>query len=90
MRHQPDLFSDETPEAHQQTESNPATAPKLAAQDARLSPGQQRFNRLLERIDKLKGQLAGIQALCDAHRPVYHQALAPLRERHRAARARTR
>lgn len=84
MRHQPDLFSDETPEAHQQTESNPATALKLAAQDARLSPGQQRFNRLLERIDKLKGQLAGIQVLCDAHRPVYHQTLAPLRERHQA------
>lgn len=84
MRHQPDLFSDETPEAHQQTDSNPATALKLAAQDARLSPGQQRFNRLLERIDKLQGQLAGIQALCDAHRPVYHQTLAPLRERHQA------
>lgn len=84
MQHQPDLFSDETPEAYQQTESNPATALKLAAQDARLSPGQQRFNRLLERIDKLKGQLAGIQVLCDAHRPVYHQTLAPLRERHQA------
>lgn len=84
MRHQSDLFSDEIPEAHQQTKNNPATALKLAAQDAQLSPGQQRFNRLLERIDKLKGQLAGIQVLCDAHRPVYHQTLAPLRERHRA------
>ena len=84
MRHQPDLFSGETPDACQQSKNSPAAALKLAAQDARLSPGQQRFNRLLERIDKLKGQLAGIQALCDAHRPVYHQTLAPLRERHQA------
>ena len=83
MRYQPDLFSGETPDARQQSKNNPAAALKLAPQDARLSPGQQRFNRLLERIDKLKGQLAGIQVLCDAHRPVYHQTLAPLRERHR-------
>lgn len=83
MHHQSDLFFNEIPDTRQQTASNPATALKLTAQDAQLSPGQQRFNRLLGRIDKLKDQLAEMQAMCDAHRPVYHQLLAPLRERHR-------
>lgn len=83
MRHQPDLFSSDIPDTHQKTARNSATALKLTAQDAQLSPGQQRFNRLLERIDKLKDQFAEMQVMCDAHRPVYHQILAPLRERHR-------
>ena len=83
MRHQPDLFSDGTPEIHQQTAGNSATVLKLAAQDAQLSPAQQRFNQLLARIDKLKDQFAEMQVICDAHRPVYHQVLTPLRERHR-------
>jgi len=82
MHHQPDLFSDGAPKIHQQTAVNSATALKLAVQDARLSPAQQCFNRLLERIDKLKGQFAEMQVICDAHRSVYHQALTPLRERH--------
>lgn len=83
MHHQPDTFFNEIPDTHQQTASNSATALKLTAQDAQLSPGQQRFNRLLGRIDNLKDQLAEVQVMCDAHRPVYHQILAPLRERHR-------
>ncbi|MEK6736210.1 MAG: hypothetical protein AABY47_06545, partial [Pseudomonadota bacterium] len=83
MRHQPDLFSDGTPEIHQQTAGNSATALKLTVQDDQLSPAQQRFNRLLARIDKLKDQFAEMQVICDAHRPVYHQVLTPLRERHR-------
>ncbi|PSJ18202.1 hypothetical protein [Nitrosomonas supralitoralis] len=55
----------------------------LIAQDNQLSPGQQRFNQILERIDKLKMQLVEVQAMCDTHRPVYHQRLSPLREHHR-------
>ncbi len=83
MHHQSDLFSSEIPDTHQQSASNPATALKLTEQDTQLSPGQQRFNRLLGRIDKLQAQLVEVQALRDAHRPVYHQSLAPLRERYR-------
>jgi len=83
MNHQSDLFFDEIPDTHQQTASNLATALKLTAQDAQLSLVQQRFNRLLKRIDKLKDQLAEMQAMRDTHRPVYHQILAPLREHHR-------
>ena len=83
MHHQSDLFSSEIPDTHQQSASNPATALKLTEQDTQLSPSQQRFNRLLGRIDKLQAQLVEVQALRDAHRPVYHQSLAPLRERYR-------
>jgi hypothetical protein len=82
MSHQSDLFADETA-ASQQTANNSATALKLTAQDSRLTSGQQRFNRLLERIEKLKHQLAEVQTISDAHRPLYHQTLAPLHERHR-------
>lgn len=82
--HQPDLFADDLTEAsQQQTKSNSAAALKLAAQDSRLTPSQQRFNRLLDRIEKLKNQLVEVQTLHDAHRPAYHQTITPLRERHR-------
>ncbi|MDH5552461.1 MAG: hypothetical protein OEX82_03935 [Nitrosomonas sp.] len=84
MQDQLDLFSDEIPEADQQVENNSAAALKVAAQDTQLSPGQKRFNRLLARIDKLKGQLTEVQMMHDAHRPVFHQTLTPLRERHQA------
>ncbi|MEO7399443.1 MAG: hypothetical protein ABIV07_01540 [Polaromonas sp.] len=70
---QADLFSDTAPAA-------PGTALRLGGQDAgRLSPAQQRFNRLLARIDKLKGQIAEIQTLADAYRPLYQSTLEPLR-----------
>lgn len=82
--HQPDLFSDDITAAFRQhAECDSATALKLAAQDSRLSPDQQRFNRLLGRIEKLKNQLVEAQIISDAHRPVYHQTIAPLREQHR-------
>lgn len=84
MQDQLDLFADETPEDRQKTADNSATALKLAAQDAQLSPAQQRFNHLLVRIDKLKDKLSEVQLMHDTHRPIYHQTLAPLRERHRA------
>lgn len=82
MHHQPDLFSNEIKDTQRQTSGNSANALKLTAQHDQLSPGQQRFNRLLARIDKLKLQLVEVQVIRDAHRPVYHQILTPLRERH--------
>ncbi len=70
---QADLFSDTAPAA-------PGTALSLGGQGAaRLSSAQQRFNRLLAKIDKLKGQVAEIQTLADAYRPLYHGTLEPLR-----------
>ncbi len=83
MPHQRDLFTDEIPPASEQTVNNSATALKLATQDSQLTPSQQRFNRLLERIEKLKKQLLELQAISDAHRPLYHQTIAPLYERQR-------
>lgn len=68
-----DLFSDTAPAA-------PGSALRVGGKGARLSPAQQRFNRLLARIDKLKGQIAEIQTLADAYRPLYQSTLAPLRE----------
>lgn len=82
MHHQPDLFSSEIEDIHQQTSDDSATALKLTPQNDQLSPSQQRFNRLLERIDKLKAQLVEMQVMRDAHRSVYHQKLTPLRDRH--------
>ncbi|NMM06601.1 hypothetical protein [Polaromonas sp.] len=49
-----------------------------------FSPAQQRFNRLLARIGKLKGQIADVQALADLHRPLFNATLTPLRERFQA------
>lgn len=70
---QADLFSDTAPAAS-------GTSLRLGGQDAaRLSPAQQRFNRLLARIDKLKAQIAEIQTLADAYRPLYQSTLEPLR-----------
>jgi len=47
---------------------------------AKLSAAQQRFNRLLAKIDKLEGQVTEMQTLGDAFRPLYEKTLAPLRE----------
>ena len=55
-----------------------------ASKDSALSPAQQRFNRLLARIDKLKGQITEVQALADMYRPLYAAALTPLRDQHLA------
>lgn len=49
-----------------------------------LSAAQQRFNRLLAKIDKLEGQVTQMQTLADAFRPLYQGTLEPLREEHRA------
>lgn len=51
-----------------------------AGKDARLSPTQQRFNRLLSRIEKLKGQRAELETLAEAYRPQYSATLTPLED----------
>jgi hypothetical protein len=51
---------------------------------AKLSAAQQRFNRLLAKIDKLEGQVTEMQAMADAFRPLYQSTLAPLRAQQNA------
>ncbi|MFO7580320.1 J domain-containing protein [Nitrosomonas halophila] len=80
MPQQQNLFPEQAPDTSQ--EEIASTALQLTSQHGRLSPDQQRFNRLLKRIDNLKSQLAKIETLCDAHRPAYHLTLSPLQERH--------
>ncbi len=86
MKSQTDLFSDEIPaalaEENTEASTTTSTALRLGGKNSRLSATQQRFNQLLARIDKLKVQIAQVQALADVHRPLYHATLAPLRERH--------
>jgi hypothetical protein len=84
MKAQPDLFSNEPLAASAEAGSATGMALRLGAKDSRLSPAQQRFNRLLARIDKLKGQIAEVQALADLHRPLFSAKLTPLRERFQA------
>ena len=52
---------------------------------ATWSPAQKRFNTLLARIDKLKAQIADIQALADAHRVVYQATIPLLRKSNEVA-----
>lgn len=61
----------------------PGTDLRVGVKGTRLSPAQQRFNRLLAKIDKLKAQVAGIKTLADAYRPLYSGTLEPLREQQR-------
>lgn len=74
-----DLVSDAAP-------ATPGNALRLdgGKGGARLSAAQQRFNRLLAKIDKLEGQVTQIQELADAFRPLYQSTLAPLRAQHNA------
>jgi hypothetical protein len=52
---------------------------------AKLSAAQQRFNRLLAKIDKLESQVKEVQTLADAYRPLYDRTLAPLRAAQKAS-----
>ena len=70
---QADLFSDSAP-------SSLGVALHLNVKANCPSAAQQRFNRLLARIDKLKGEVAQIQALANTYRPLYASTLMPLRE----------
>jgi len=77
-KNQPDLFSDAALETA-------GTTLRVGGKGApRLSPAQQRFNRLLAKIDKLKGQIAEVQSLADTYRPLYSSTLAPLRAQQQA------
>ena len=80
----PDLFADAAPAAAPET---PGTALRLDGGKGgpRLSAAQQRFNRLLAKIDKLEGQVTEIKTLADAFRPLYQSTLEPLREEQRAS-----
>ncbi|MCY7371919.1 MAG: hypothetical protein LH479_13940, partial [Polaromonas sp.] len=91
MKPQPDLFNDHPADAQAdanadasaQTTRPTGTALRLGGPGTagvKLSPAQKRFNSLLARIDKLKAQIADLQAVTDAHRNVYQATLAPLRK----------
>lgn len=80
MNQQTDLFAENGAAAPRAaTVSVPALS--LGTPGQPLSPAQQRFNRLLARIDKLKRQMEELQTLADTQRPLYHRTLHPLRER---------
>lgn len=49
----------------------------------KLTPAQQRFQKLLTQVDKLKNQLTELNTLTDAHRRVYHQKIGPIKEKTR-------
>jgi len=90
-RPKPDLFSPAAPDAAAaagapDTAAAPGNALRLdgAKGGAKLSAAQQRFNRLLAKIDKLEGQVTEMQTLGDAFRPLYGSTLEPLRQAQRA------
>lgn len=63
----------------------PGAAPQAASElvalhfaGAALTPAQQRFNRLLKRIDTLSGKLQALITLADGHRVAYVNTLDPL------------
>lgn len=79
---QPSLFSDE---------SAPAPAParssdlSLQIKAPKLAPAQLRFNKLLEKIERLTQRLTDTQTLTDTYRPLYHGRLQPLAAQRDAA-----
>ncbi len=87
-----DLLSGAAPATPAAAASDPAAAPAVAETSgkalrlnagkgaAKLSAAQQRFNRLLAKIDKLEGQVTEMQTLGDAFRPLYGSTLEPLRQ----------
>jgi hypothetical protein len=79
----PDLLTKAAPAAHPPTAGN-ALQLDGGKEGRRLSAAQQRFNRLLAKIDKLEGQVTQMQTLADAFRPLYQGTLEPLREAHQA------
>ena len=74
-----DLFADELASAKAQDTG--ITSLKIS--NARLTPAQQRFNQLLERIGKLTEQLEQTRSAADAHRPPPSATLAALQLRQR-------
>ena len=80
----PDLFAEAAPTAAAAATAGTALRLDGGKGGPRLSAAQQRFNRLLAKIDKLEGQVTEMQTLADAFRPLYQSTLEPLREAHRA------
>ena len=77
---QPSLFSDESAPA-------PARSSDLSLQikAPKLAPAQLRFNKLLEKIERLTQRLTDTQTLADTYRPLYHGRLQPLAAQRDAA-----
>lgn len=80
MNRQTDLFAEDGA-ATPRSAATSMPALSLGTPGEPLSPAQQRFNRLLARIDKLERQMDELQTLADTQRPLYHRTLHPLRER---------
>lgn len=76
----PSLFSDESAPA-------PARSSDLSLQikAPKLAPAQLRFNKLLEKIERLTQRLTDTQTLADTYRPLYHGRLQPLAAQRDAA-----
>lgn len=87
MKSQPDLFAD-TPLTPASQPAPPIAVRALkidaGAKTGRLSPTQQRFNRLLARVEALTGQVEATRQAVDAHRPRQARELAELEQRHTA------
>ena len=90
MKTQPDLFGDlAPPETLRQAARAPAPSSglrvlKIDAQ-GKLTPAQQRFNKLLARVENLTLQIEQVRAAADAHRPQHARALAALQAKHAQA-----
>ena len=82
MKAQPDLFAETLPTTDALRALSPAEALKI--RNARLSPAQQRFNKLLQRIETLNQQLQDTQAAADAHRPLRSASLTTLEQQRSA------
>jgi hypothetical protein len=76
MRAQPDLFGDLAPDL-----AFPGPAARLPARSlaidagARLTPAQQRFNKLLARVEALTAQIDAVRTAADAHRPLHSSTM---------------
>ena len=87
MKHQADLFGNlPSPETPPQPTRDPAPSSglrvlKIDAQ-GKLTPAQQRFNKLLSRVENLTAQIEQVRAAVDTHRPQHASSLAALQAKH--------
>ena len=87
MKHQADLFGNlPSPETPPQPTRDPAPSSglrvlKIDAQ-GKLTPAQQRFNKLLSRVENLTAQIEQVRAAVDTHRPQHANSLAALQAKH--------
>ncbi len=81
MPHQPNLFSNDAPQATDSSTPDAALARSgvalsaLKFSNATHSPEQQRFNKLLTRTENLAKKIEALRTLADAHRPLYKGTL---------------